>query len=293
MSQTTYISIDIEADGPVPGLHSMLSLGAVAFEAANPTPISAFTRNLVPLPGATQHPDTMEWWSKRQDLYLATTVDAISPDQAMIEFDEWISTLPGSKVAVGYPICFDWGFVNWYFHRFVGRNPLGISGQDIKSFASAILGTPYKETVKRKFPSQWDTGSQHTHVAIDDALEQGELLVNIQRHPRPPVWLSFDMRKDTNLWGSIKSGTLDTTVRVGHRNIRTGDQLVLGCPYAGVCVPAKVTDVHHTQISKLDPHDLTGLGHSSKSQLLETLREHYPKLSNLDTITLVRWKLIS
>ena len=30
-SDECYVSIDIEADGPVPGLHSMLSLGAAAF----------------------------------------------------------------------------------------------------------------------------------------------------------------------------------------------------------------------------------------------------------------------
>ncbi len=41
-----YVSVDIEADGPVPGLHSMLSLGAVAHDSNALTDISHFSGKL-------------------------------------------------------------------------------------------------------------------------------------------------------------------------------------------------------------------------------------------------------
>ena len=40
-----YVSIDIESDGPVPGLNSMLSLGAVAFDPVGKV-LSKFQRNM-------------------------------------------------------------------------------------------------------------------------------------------------------------------------------------------------------------------------------------------------------
>ena len=51
MSREVYVSTDIEADGPIPGPHSMLSFGSVAFDDAG-NELSTFARNLETLPGA-------------------------------------------------------------------------------------------------------------------------------------------------------------------------------------------------------------------------------------------------
>jgi hypothetical protein len=56
-----YISTDIESDGPIPGPYSMLSFASAAFSADN-TLISTFSANLQTLPGAGEHPKTMDWW---------------------------------------------------------------------------------------------------------------------------------------------------------------------------------------------------------------------------------------
>ena len=53
-----YVSIDIEADGPIPGVHSMLSLGAAAFDSEE-NPQSTWSANLEQLPEATEHPRGM------------------------------------------------------------------------------------------------------------------------------------------------------------------------------------------------------------------------------------------
>ena len=59
---STYIVTDIEADGPVPGLYSMISLAAAAVDEKGEV-LSTFFENLLPLPTAAQHPDTMRWWA--------------------------------------------------------------------------------------------------------------------------------------------------------------------------------------------------------------------------------------
>ncbi len=53
-----YVSVDIEADGPIPGDYSMLSLGSAAYD-SDGNLISTFTVNVAPLEGAKQQADTM------------------------------------------------------------------------------------------------------------------------------------------------------------------------------------------------------------------------------------------
>ena len=65
-----YVSIDIEADGPAPGLNSMLSLGAAAF-AGDGTLADTFSANLETLPEAREDPKTMRWWAKQPEAWAA------------------------------------------------------------------------------------------------------------------------------------------------------------------------------------------------------------------------------
>ena len=66
-----YVSTDVEADGPIPGPHSMLSFGSAAY-LADKTLLRTFHANLDTLPGATGHPDTMQWWNEHREEYEAT-----------------------------------------------------------------------------------------------------------------------------------------------------------------------------------------------------------------------------
>ena len=85
----------------------------------------------------------------------------------------------GKPVFVGYPAAYDFMFVYWYLIRFAGRSPFSYSALDIKSYAAALLGTPFRETSKRSFPARWFDPVPHTHVALDDAFEQGRLFCNM------------------------------------------------------------------------------------------------------------------
>lgn len=180
-----YVSTDIETDGPIPGPNSMLSFGSAAFKPGKGL-IGTFTRNLIELPGAEMHPATKsEFWDKNPDAWAACRMDPKDPSASMKEYVEWVNQLPGKPVFVGYPATFDFMFVYHYLIKFVGSSPFSFSALDIKSYASAVLKLPFRETTKRNMPSRWFPKSRHTHVALDDAIEQGALFMNIlQEHTR-------------------------------------------------------------------------------------------------------------
>ena len=68
MKQEIYVSVDIEADGPIPGPHSMLSLGAAAFTDQAEL-VATFSSNLECLPSAKGHPDTLDWWKTQSEAW--------------------------------------------------------------------------------------------------------------------------------------------------------------------------------------------------------------------------------
>lgn len=146
-----YISTDIEADGPIPGPYSMLSLGSAAFTADKQL-LGTFSVNLETLPGATALPETAAWWATQPAAWAACRVDPQPPEVAMERYIAWIEALPGKPVFVGYPAGFDFLFVYWYLIRFAGRSPYGFSALDIKSCAMAVMRKPYRRSVKRNMP---------------------------------------------------------------------------------------------------------------------------------------------
>ena len=175
-----YVSTDGEADGPIPGPHSMRSFASAAYH-ANGTRVGTFGACLQPLPDAAPHPDTMAWWRQHPDAWRAATEDPRPPAEVMPRYAGWLDQLPGRPVFVGYPAAFDFLFVYWYLIRFAGRSPFGHSALDIKTYAMALLGTAYRDTVKRRMPRSWFGPTRHTHRALDDAIEQGELFCAMLR----------------------------------------------------------------------------------------------------------------
>lgn len=187
MISETYVSIDIETDGPIPERYSMMSLGAVAFS-TDGNELSAFSRNLSRLEGAGQHPATTLWWATQPRAYAIATSDQRPPREVMYDFNAWLLGLPGKPVAVAYPLMFDMMFVYWYQIRFVGYSPFGFSGIDIKTLAYGALGAKsFRNTTKKTMPKNWFGKEKHTHVAVEDAREQAHLffeILNVIRQSR-------------------------------------------------------------------------------------------------------------
>jgi hypothetical protein len=117
MRADCYISVDVEADGPIPGPYSMISFGAAVagtrtaegFTAADPT-ATTFYRELRPISDdfdpaalAVSGLDGRPGAARGQ------------PAVATAEFAAWVmaSAGPARPVVVGYPACYDWMFLYW------------------------------------------------------------------------------------------------------------------------------------------------------------------------------------
>jgi hypothetical protein len=173
-----YVSTDVETDGPIPGPHSMLSFASAAY-LSDKTLIDTFTANLETLPGAAGHPGTMAWWGTHPEAWAAARTDLQDPAEVLPRYAAWLKRLPGQPVFVAYPAGFDFLFVYWYLIRFAGESPFSFSALDLKTYAMALLRTEYRQTVKRAMPRRWFDPLPHTHVALDDALEQGAWFCNM------------------------------------------------------------------------------------------------------------------
>ncbi len=180
-----YFSVDVESDGPIPGSFSMLSFALVAvatFDGDNFVRLNS---------GGTARYWELKPISNRYES-AALAVNGLDrerlrhegavPLQAMREADEWVRRVAGPHrpVLVAYPAAFDWSFLHWYFVSFAGPSPFGHGACiDIRSLYMGAFGSTYERSSKDRLPSELVPASPHTHNALDDAIEQGELFSNI------------------------------------------------------------------------------------------------------------------
>lgn len=164
-----YISVDIEAAGPIPATYSMLSLGAVAVD----DPTSTFYIEFRPVNDKAV-PEAMKVVGGTLQDFEENGRD---PKEAMIAFRDWLqSVVKGKKpVFVGFNATFDWAFVNFYFHHYLGDNPFGFGGVDIKSYYMGMTGCSWGDTRSSRISPEFTSPSPHTHQALDDAIEQAEM----------------------------------------------------------------------------------------------------------------------
>lgn len=169
-----YISVDVETSGPIPGEYSMLSLGACVVGDISKT----FYREFKPITDKFV-PEAIEVSGLSLEKLKET---AGEPAVVLKDFESWISLVSNGRRAVftAFNATFDWMFVAYYFHRFLGRNPFGISGLDIKAYYMGRLSTSWGETAKKRLDKRFLSNKhKHTHNALDDAIEQAEIFRKI------------------------------------------------------------------------------------------------------------------
>jgi DNA polymerase III epsilon subunit-like protein len=164
-----YISVDIEAAGPIPSTYSMLSLGAVTVD----DPKTTFYAEFQPI-NENSLPEAMKVVGRSlQDFQRAGR----EPKDAMAAFRDWIGSVGanGKPVFVGFNATFDWAFVNHYFQHYLNENPFGFGGIDIKSYYMGMTGCSWEDTRSSRISPELKGESPHTHNALDDAIEQAEM----------------------------------------------------------------------------------------------------------------------
>ncbi len=160
------IMVDIESDGPIPGDYSMISFGAIVVDS---TLEKSFYGQLKPI-SEKWIPEALavSGFSREE----TQTFD--DPKEVMQSFLQWLQKLEGRPQFFSDNNGFDWQFINWYFHHFLGENPFG--------FSSTNLGSLYKGMAKDCFKNfKYLRKTEHTHNPVDDARGNAEALLHMKR----------------------------------------------------------------------------------------------------------------
>ena len=174
-----YISVDVEAAGPVPAEYSMLSIGACVVG----SPEVSFYIELKPI-NDRFIPEALAvcGFSLEQ-----LKISGIEPGKGMKSFYEWIEDKATDlmPVFIGFNAPFDWQFINWYFHVFLGSNPFGINAIDIKAYYMGFSGSIWINTSSSRLPSWLQPADHKKHNALDDAIAQAEIFSRLLSASRP------------------------------------------------------------------------------------------------------------
>ncbi|AXG68799.1 hypothetical protein KORDIASMS9_01015 [Kordia sp. SMS9] len=163
----SYIMVDIESDGPIPGDYSMICFGAVLVD---PSLDRTFYGTLKPI--SEQFDPTalsISGFSREETLAFD------NPKTVMSNFKTWIQeNSKGRPIFISDNNGFDWMFICWYFHHFIGENPFG--------YSSRRLGDLYCGLEKDTF-AKWKhlRKTVHTHNPVDDAMGNAEVLLMMKK----------------------------------------------------------------------------------------------------------------
>lgn len=160
--------IDIEADGPIPGEYSMISFGAVVVD-----------RKLDKTYYGELHPIAEKWNPQNLAVSGLDRKKTLSFQPATIvlhDFLQWLHENSKGKPRFVSDNAFDWMFFCYYFYRFIGSNPFGISSWNLGSLYKGLSKSAFKNFKHlRKTP--------HTHHPVDDAMGNAEaMLAMIDEH---------------------------------------------------------------------------------------------------------------
>jgi DNA polymerase III epsilon subunit-like protein len=156
-----YISVDIEADGPIIGEHSMISLGAVALD-----------RNLNNKFYIEIKPISDKWVPEAlmvSGFVRQQTLEFEEAYIAMQKFAGWLSQFKSPVLLADNP-GFDASWINYYFLKFYGKNPFGWSSRRIGDLFCGFYKDPYYKWKKHRIGA-------HTHNALDDATANAGALL--------------------------------------------------------------------------------------------------------------------
>lgn len=160
------IMVDVEADGPCPGLYSMIEIGAMVVDREMD---KTFYGKLAPLDTAGSQLAALNAIGKT----IAEIEQYPDPKKTMMGFDTWLKTINTNNNRLSFISDnngFDWQFVNYYFWKFIERNPFGHSSNNLANTFGGLnheLRESFKHLRKTK----------HTHHPIDDCRGNVEALL--------------------------------------------------------------------------------------------------------------------
>ncbi len=160
----SYVVVDVESDGPIPVEFSMVCFGAVAFDERLDKTFYGRTRPI----SDRFDPEALAVSGFSREQHMGFD----DPKIVMANFANSLAEhTKGRPVFVSDNVAFDWQFINYYFHRYLGRNPFGFSGRRIGDLYAGLVRDASKATEWKKYRV-----TVHTHNPVDDARGNAEAL---------------------------------------------------------------------------------------------------------------------
>jgi hypothetical protein len=160
----SYFVVDVESDGPIPNKYSMVCFGAVRVTETLDTTFYGRTKPISDLyvPEAL----AISGFSREEHL----TFD--DPETVMRSFNDWVlsNNGKGRPTLLSDNPAYDWSFINYYFHYYLGENPFG--------FSARRIGDLYCGLTKDMF-GKWKhlRKTTHDHQPVNDAKGNAEALL--------------------------------------------------------------------------------------------------------------------
>jgi len=157
-----HFTVDVEADGPCPGLFSMVSFAVVPVD----RPEGAFYRTLAPI--------SERWVPEALAISGFTREQTLGfdpPATVLADFRTWARATLGADrgVLVSDNPGFDLAFLTYYCTWAGFANPFGHSARRLGDLCAGLVGD-LRATGRWK---AWTT-TAHTHNALDDATKMAE-----------------------------------------------------------------------------------------------------------------------
>lgn len=170
-SKETWFSVDVETSGAVPGLCDLVSVGACVIGEDK----RVFYAEVKPHGGFVDPEATAIHKLTAEHLYDV----GVWPGNAVKSFIAWVKKVAGKSRPV---FCswgtFDWMWMGYYLEKYGERYtyPFGPNSLDLKSYYLGLTkGGEWRACTKRRMPKE-DLCGRHTHNALDDAMEQAEMV---------------------------------------------------------------------------------------------------------------------
>ncbi len=162
----SFIVVDVEADGPIPHKYSMVCFGAVVVE---PSLAKAFYGKTKPI--------SKDWIPEALAVsgFTRQEHEGFDDPKLVIEnFADWLSeNANGKPIFISDNPAFDWQWINFYFHNFLGKNPFGFSARRIGDLYCGMkmdtgLNSEWKRLLRK---------TSHDHHPVNDAKGNAEALL--------------------------------------------------------------------------------------------------------------------
>jgi DNA polymerase III epsilon subunit-like protein len=181
-----YLSLDVEASGPFPGLYSLVSVGCVpVLPPHSKNPLwslgeRTFYCEFKPLEEASELPAATEVHGLSTEHLLKNGLEPQEGIQLLADYLAQLRLIQPKFMTAAWPASFDQPFIGYYAHRFLGSNPFGYACLDIASLAQGLFQCERRQLRSRLArKGLFRPPKPYPHHALEDARDQAVLLMDL------------------------------------------------------------------------------------------------------------------